>query len=137
MQKALAQSGLKCTPRFPPCRRAKAHAEEAAPISDDLKDRWEAAELPEDRAALAAYIDERVSNWSGCHEQTIDQGSCCRPASTLKPCPRRLQQMEADAMMIANPAALRQYNDRCKQVRGQAGELPHVLRLVSAHMWHL
>ncbi|PRW39176.1 Structural maintenance of chromosomes 5 [Chlorella sorokiniana] len=33
------------------------------------------------------------------------------------------RQMEADAMMIANPAALRQYNERCKQIAEQEHQL--------------
>lgn len=32
---------------------------------------------------------------------------------------KSLQQMAADAMIISNPAALRQYNDRCKEVGGR------------------
>ena len=37
--------------------------------------------------------------------------------------PALLQSNEADAMLISNPAALRQYNDRCRQISEQERSL--------------
>lgn len=41
------------------CRAAKARAEEVSD-AEALRDAWADAELPDDREALVAYIDERV-----------------------------------------------------------------------------
>ena len=135
---------LTCSPHTR--RVAKNRAEEVEPLAGDMVQRWEAAGLPAEHGALLAFIEEKARAGAASSPAAAAGVRCamraCGLATTgaaavpprqahqlparplpptmplgLPPAARVLvQQAEADAMLISNPAALRQYNERCKQV---------------------
>lgn len=119
------------------CRRLKARAEETIALTEELEEAWNA--LPDSPAELEAVIDEKVGgavqrlgvgeSGGGAslpHPQPLDCTARCAALTLRPPLPprhRSPQATEADAMLIANPAALRQYNDRCKAIADQERQL--------------